>query len=77
MSLKKIDFHNGCPYQTDDGLFYNVADVEPILNSLQQLKIEIAAIATSFNQLGPGSCDGEQLKAFYELVIKLRQLSAV
>ena len=46
-------------------------------NSLQQLKAEIAAIATSFDQLGPGSCGGEQLKKFYELVIKLRQLSAV
>jgi hypothetical protein len=43
----------------------------------QQLKAEIAAIATEFDTLGPGSCGGEHLKSFYDLVIKLRQLSAV
>ena len=45
--------------------------------SVQQLKDEIAAIATEFDRLGPGSCGGEHLKSFYNLVIKLRQLSAV
>lgn len=45
--------------------------------SVQQLKAEIAAIATEFDRLGPGSCGGEHLKSFYNLVIKLRQLSAV
>lgn len=45
--------------------------------SVQQLKAEIAAIATEFDRIGPGSCGGEHLKSFYNLVIKLRQLSAV
>ena len=38
------------------------------------LKAEIAVIATEFDNLGPGSCGGEHLKSFYDLVIKLRQL---
>jgi len=51
--------------------------MEASSNSLQQLKAEIAAIATEFDNLGPGSCGGDHLKSFYDLVIKLRQLSAV
>jgi hypothetical protein len=41
MALKKIDFYKGCPYQTDEGMFYYAADVEPILNNIKQLKAEI------------------------------------
>jgi len=52
-------------------------NAEEAHHSLQQLKAEIAAIATEFDTLGPGSCGGEHLKSFYSLVIKLRQLSAV
>jgi len=43
---------------------------------VQQLKAKIAVIATQLDQLGPGSCGGEHLKSFYNLVAKLRQLSA-
>jgi hypothetical protein len=52
-------------------------NAEESQHNLQQLKAEIAAIATEFDTLGPGSCGGEHLKSFYALVIKLRQLSAV
>ena len=38
------------------GAFVKFTDVEASLNSLQQLKAEIAAIATEFDTLGPGSC---------------------
>lgn len=38
MALKKIDFYNGCPYQTNEGFFYYVADVEPILNKIAALE---------------------------------------
>jgi hypothetical protein len=51
-------------------------DKEGLQTDTQQLKAEIAAIATEFDSLGPGSCGGEHLQAFYALVIKLRQLSA-
>jgi len=44
-------------------------------NEVQLLKNQIDALATKFNELGPGSCTGDHLNKFYELVIKLRQLS--
>jgi hypothetical protein len=58
-------------------VFAPQGNVESPSHSVQQLKAEIAAIATEFDNLGPGSCGGEHLKSFYNLVIKLRQLSAV
>jgi len=74
MSLKKIDFHNGCPYQTSEGLFYYVADVEPVLNSLQQLQAKIAALA---KQLEAAKSNGLDSRQVVFLIQDLRQLSAV
>lgn len=43
----------------------------------QQLKAEIAAIASELDTFGPGNCDGVRLKQYYSYVGRLRQLSAV
>lgn len=52
-------------------------NMEEAHHSLQQLKAEIAAIATELDAFGPGSCDGVRLKRYYDFVGRLRQLSAV
>jgi len=58
---------------SNDGSWYQVKDVEPILNSLQQLKAEIAALIEW--------CEDKDTLHFgmhkIDLLDKLRQLSAI
>ena len=58
----------------NEGSWYMVTDVEPILNSLQQLKAEIASFANELDSLYIKDCDVANVK---DLVERMRQLSAV
>ena len=72
--LKVYNCHNSTAiFCIDD--FYKVRDVEPILNSLQQLKAEIAALVNEhfFTNENGTSCSGK----YGVIAEKLRQLSAV
>ena len=60
--------------ESSDGEFFKVEDVEPILNSLQQLKAEIAAFANELDSLYIKDCDLANAK---DLVERMRQLSAI
>ena len=44
-------------------------------SEVQQIKAEIATIATELDSFGPGNCDGVRLKQYYDFVIRLRKLS--
>jgi len=58
---------------TNNGMFYLVNDVEPILNSLQQLKAEIAALVNNY-PTDSWKYDSDRVNS---LLAALRQLSAV
>jgi hypothetical protein len=74
---KKCPVYIECMERLDALPYCASKAVELVTTGKQQLKAKIAEIATEFDNLGPGSCGGEHLKSFYNLVIKLRQLSAV
>jgi hypothetical protein len=70
--LKVYNNHNSpAIFCADD--FYKVADVEPILNSAQQLKAEIAALASVIE----AHCAHHDCVRLDQYIIRLRQLSAV
>jgi len=60
--------------ESSDGEFFKVEDMEPILNSLQQLKAEIRAEVERFASKGHWQKDSDVINVF---VAKLRELSAV
>jgi hypothetical protein len=70
--LKVYNCHNSpAIFCTDD--FYKVADVEPILNSVQQLKAEIAALKDRLIH-----CKDHDLEStVVDVIEQMRQLSAV
>jgi len=61
--------------ERSDGDFFKVEDVEPILNSLQQLKAEIAAIEIELRNVD-GATDVD-MNNIAQYCHRLRQLSAV
>lgn len=60
--------------ESSDGEFFKVEDVEPILNSAQQLKAEIAALIPEIEKWHRGMLDGVSTHA---VLYKLRQLTSV
>jgi hypothetical protein len=70
--LQKYSQPNKLCVPSSHGYYYLVKDVEPILNSVQQLKAEIAALADEHSN-NAKICGGN----YFNLVRKLRQLSAV
>lgn len=59
--------------ESSDGEFFKVEDVEPILNSLQQLKAEIRSVVDDFVCIPPVRI-AQEIDNF---ISKLRELSAV
>ena len=70
-NLQKYSQPHKVAIPSKSGMYYLVHDMEPILNSLQQLKDEIASFAQTLDI----SIDGHFSKDF--IVAKLLQLSAV
>ena len=58
---------------SNHGIYYLVKDVDPILNSLQQLKAEIAALVNHCDTVDNA---GDEID-FESVIERLRQLSAV
>lgn len=59
--------------ESSDGEFFKVEDVEPILNSLQQLKTEIRTIHDSLQN----AASENDTECFEDCLVRLRKLSAV